>query len=355
MNKFILDIRALRDNILRIKQRLRPDALFCAMVKANAYGHGLKHISRHIEHIVDYFGVACVSEGLKLRQLNISKPILVVGSFDEIMAKKAMLNYLTLTVFSCEQIEHMTKICKQLNICASVHIKVNTGMNRLGVNDKTEFISMLNMLENNEYIKLKGVFSHLAREDEKYIKRQNKIFKQYIKLCKAFKGLIFHLSSSFAAINYQKYNYNMVRIGLAMYGYAHSEHISLKPVITIISNIRSILKVKKGSFVGYGGALRCQRNMTLAVVPLGYADGINLKLSNTASVYMVGQPAPIVGRVCMDMLICNITDLGVKLDDEVVIFDNINNATVWSKICGNHEYEILTSFKINRMKVVIRK
>lgn len=355
MNKFIIDITALHNNILQIKKLLKPETLFCAMVKANAYGHGIKNVSRHIEHIVDYFGVATVGEGLKLRQFNISKPILVVGSFDTSSAKKAVLNYLTLTVFSCEQIAYLFKVCKKLGMCASVHIKLNTGMNRLGTNDKTEFIKMLNMLKDNEYIKLKGVFSHLAQQDEKYIKKQNKIFKQSKKLCKGFSDIIFHLSSSFAATNYNKYNYDMVRIGLAMYGYTKHNDIKLKPVITVISNVRFITNVKKGNFIGYGTDFKSAKNMTVAVIPLGYADGINFKLSNIGYVSVAGSPAPIIGRICMDMLICDISNINAKLNDPVVVFDKSNNAYVWSKICGNHEYEILTNFKTNRMKIIVKK
>ena len=354
MNKFILNIPSLLYNIASIKKCLKADTLFCAMVKANAYGHGLKAVCQNIQHAVDYFGVACVTEGLKLRQFNIGKPILVVGAYDKNSANKAVINQLTLTVFSCAQIEHLTKTCKKLNMCAYVHIKINTGMNRLGVNKKAEFVHMLKLLINNRFIKLAGVFSHLAREDKLSIKKQNREFLKYKKLCKGFKGIIFHLSSSFAAVNYSEFNYDMVRIGLAMYGYCHG-NIKLKPAISVISNVCSVIDVKKGEFIGYGDACRCPKNMTVATVPLGYADGINLKLSNQAIVHVVGKPAQVVGRICMDMLMIDTTNLGVKIGDEVIIFDNLNNASVWSALCGNHEYEILTSFKTNRMRAIVKK
>ena len=391
MNKFIVNAANLKHNINFVKSRLNKGVLFCAMVKANAYGHGLKQAAKNIQNEADYFGVACVSEGIILRSSNIAKPVLVVGAYDRGAARQGVLNYLTLTLCTPDDILHLGKICKKLNMVCDVHIKINTGMNRLGVNNKLIFIKMLNLLKDNMYVKLKGVFSHFSMSDinQKYTARQNRIFKSYIKLCKQkiTHPLIFHISSSFAALNYKKYNYDMVRVGLAMYGYGNK---NLKPAITIKSEIKAVSFVKKGSLVGYGGTFKTERDSKIAVIPLGYADGINLKLSNAFKIrvagricaqkfpsniegcpllpqkvsgrYFLGTPGagcvisvPVVGRICMDMFMCDVTGTDIKAGDSVTVFDEQNNAAVWAKICGNHEYEILTSFKTNRMKVIYLK
>jgi len=345
------------------------------MVKANAYGHGIKQICKNIQNEVDFFGVSCAGEGIILRNNNIVKPILVVGAYDKGSVRHAVINYLTLTVCAPEDILHLESVCKKLNIVCDVHIKVNTGMNRLGVSNRQTFLIMLERLKNNRYIKLKGVFSHFGVSDTdiKYTCRQNRIFKNFIKLCKDFDDLVFHISSGFAAINYRKFNHNMVRVGLAMYGYGNT---ALKPAITIISEIKAVNHVKKGSLVGYGATFKAKRPSKIAVIPLGYADGINLKLSNILQIKISANSVvqtktgvcvnkidfnkksdnisvPVAGRICMDMFMCDVTDTDAKVGDNVIVFDEQNNATVWSKICGNHEYEILTGFKTNRMKIYV--
>ncbi len=354
MNKFVINITTLRNNINIIKHQLKPNVKFCAMVKANAYGHGAKLVAKHIHDIVDYFGVACVKEALVLRRNNIPNQILVVGAFDPKTAKQALINDVQLTVCSVGDLLVLNNIAKQLNIIAKVHIKINTGMNRLGVDNIQDFKQMLEFVNNNKNILLVGVFSHFScsDSDDKFTAKQNAKFKKFIKLVKDNR-VIFHISSSCMATSNNKYNYDMVRVGIAMYGYCWE--IGVKPVVSIYSNICAINYVPKKQSIGYSATYKTTSAKIIATVPLGYADGLNLKLSNRLMVYINNKPCKIVGRICMDMFMCDITGVNAKLGDKVTVFDPINNAKVWRYYCDSSEYEILTNFKTSRMRVVIEQ
>lgn len=351
MNKFILNCNNIIKNILTIKKGLTPNTKFCAMVKANAYGHGIKAVCKHISTYVDYFGVAVVSEGLILRNNNIHNKILVVGAFDKYKARLAIINNLELTVCSLNDLIVLTKTAQKLNIVAKVHIKINTGMNRIGVNNILDFKQMLQYLKVCKYIKLVGVFSHFScsDSDKDYTKKQNAKLKKYIKLLKD-KSVIKHISSSYASINYKQYNYDMVRVGLAIYGYGSP---SLTPAIKITSNIKEIITLNKNSYIGYGATFKTTKFTKIATVGLGYADGIDVRLSNNAYVNINNTPCKILGKICMDMFMCDVTNLSVSVGQEVVVFDYTNNATYWKNFCDCTEYQIITNFKTNRMKVIV--
>lgn len=354
MNKFILDVGAIRHNILFIKSKLKSGTKFCAMVKANAYGHGIRQVATNIQDLVDYFGVACVSEGLILRNNNIAKDILVVGAYDKSLSRVAILNHLTLTVCSKEDLFHLERKCRALKMVACVNIKINTGMNRLGVNDLNEFKQMLDIIKLTPYIHLTGVFSHFSCSDSdlRFTNKQNKIFKKFIKLVND-KNVIFHISSSYASLKYKKFVYDMVRVGIAMYGYLRDEK-SLMPAITIKSNVKALNILKKHSYIGYGATFVATKPMKIATVSLGYADGINLKLSNKLEVLINNVYCRVVGKICMDMFMCDVTNVkDIKIGDEVYVFDKFNNANIWKSFCNTSEYEILTSFKTSRMKVSV--
>ncbi len=354
MNKFVLDISAIQNNITKIKNNLKPNTKFCAMVKANAYGHGIKVIAKNISSIVDFFGVASVSEALVLRRSNISNKILVVGAFESNRARLAVIHDISVAVSSLQDLIVVDKVARRLGMLAKVHIKINTGMNRLGTSSKQEFEKMLNFLQTTTYIKLEGVFSHFccSDSDAKFTTKQNKVFKSFIKGLKD-KRVIKHISSSYAAVNYKKYNYDMVRVGIGMYGY--TKGITLKPAITIYSNIAAVHKIAKNNIIGYDKTFVADKDMIIATVPVGYADGLNLKLSNKLYVYINNKPCKIVGKICMDMFMCDITNVSAKVGDVVTIMDRYNNATVFKTYCDNSEYEVLTNFKTSRMRVVIKK
>ncbi len=348
MNKFFLDIKTLKNNIIVLKKRYKKQK-FCAMVKANAYGHGLKYISKNIQNLVDCFGVAYVCEGIKLRNYNIHKQILLVGAYDKKQITRAIINDLTITISSLGEAKDLIKKADKLKIKTLVHIKINTGMNRYGLNDLCEFKKILWLIKNQKYVVLDGVFTHISKASDKHSTlKQFRAFKKFCCLCK---GITMHVCASEAAEKFKGLRLNMVRIGLAMYGYGKGT----KPILSIKSNLCDIKSVKKGGCVGYENSAVLQKNSKIGVVSMGYADGINFRLGNKGYVTINGKNAKIIGRICMDCFMVDITGLDVKNGDDVEVFSPENNAEVWAKQCGTIAYDILTGFNFSRLKVVLRK
>lgn len=339
MNKFVLDIYQLRQNVKNLRKEI-GDVKFCAMVKANAYGHGLIQVCKAVQDLVDYFGVAYVGEGIKLRNNNVYPRILVVGGFDKKQIRAAIINDLILSVSSLSELQAILKVAKDLRIRAYVHIKINTGMNRYGVDSLSDFKKMIAFLRRERWIKLDGIFSHISySENIKSTTKQQMAFEKYFRFCK---GIIKHLAASQTALEYPKLKYDMVRIGIAMYGYSSIT----TPVLTVKSNILFIKHVKKGQSIGYNNTYIAPKNMKVALVPMGYADGVNWRLGNCGMVRVGEEYVKIVGRICMDCFMIDVTNIDVRKWQEVIILDKTNNAKEWAKMCGTIEYEILTSFKL---------
>ncbi|MBQ8749174.1 MAG: alanine racemase [Clostridia bacterium] len=323
-------------NVKRIKARLQDGVKFCAMVKGNAYGHNLKVISNIIKDYVDYFGVATIDEGIYLRnKCGIENSILCVGKCDVCEIKNASIYNIDITVESLEQLNQICNMDYDIN----VHIKVDTGMHRLGIDNIKDFKSALKLINGRSNIKLKGLFSHFNEGNENNYIRQKKLFDEYLKLCP--QNIIAHCANSLAS-RYNSLQYDMVRIGLSLYGYGESK---LKKVLKIKSKVVSLRKVKKGEVVGYEQGYRAENDCFVATVFLGYYDGINRKLSNNAFVKINNKQYAIIGNICMDMFMVLVDDT-VKVDDQVIVFED---ADYWAKIVGTIPYEILTSFKADRM------
>lgn len=339
MNKFVLNTWQLRQNVKNLRNKI-GDVQFCAMVKANAYGHGLVQVCKAIQDLVDYFGVAYVGEGIKLRNNNIYTKILVVGGFEKKQIRTAIINDLILSVCSLQELQDISKISKALKIKSRVHIKINTGMKRYGIDNISDFKKMIAFLRREKYLKLDGIFSHISySENVKTTAKQQIEFEKYFRFCK---GVVRHLSASQTALEYPQLRYDMVRFGIAMYGYSSIT----TPVLIVKSNILFIKQVKKGQTVGYNNTYVAQNNMKIALIPMGYADGENWKLGNVGYVTIGGKHANIVGRICMDRFMVDVTDIQAKIGQEVIVLDKKNNAKEWAKKCGTIEYEILTSFKL---------
>jgi alanine racemase len=335
MNKIIINTKNLVYNIKRIKEKLN-NKLFCAVVKADAYGHGIENIVPFIDEYVDYYAVANVKEGVLLRELTY-KRILVLGSFlpDEI--ELACGSDLTLSVCSDLRLKWLI----DANKAVKIHIKVNSGMNRLGFSvDELEDVK--HKIDGASNIILEGIFSHIFDNDNsESLCDQKNIFDKSIAIFG--ENIITHLSSS-GGIDKIK-DYKMVRVGIAMYGYPQG-----KKTMSIESTVVQITKINAGEKVGYGGRYTAKEEEYIATVPLGYYDGVPLALSNKGHVYIKGQKCPIVGRVCMDMMMIKVPT-NVCEGDYVLVFWSAKN---WAKIKGVHEWEILTSIKKNRLRVVFR-
>ena len=313
------------------------------MVKANAYGHGLKNIVKILKNKVSFWGVANLLEALKLKFLLKRKSnILVVGKSTNF--KNLIKNNIQITVDSLQDLKTIKKISSKLKTTAKVHIAINTGMNRIGVKNIKEFKQMINFITKNKTIKLKGIFTHCFDADAKFshFYKQMKKFKKYINLLKN-KNILIHIGGSFCLTKTIPNFVNMVRIGLFLYGYGLPQ---LKRAMIITSRVIKKIRANKGEFVGYGKT-KLNKNTTIGLVPMGYADGVSLKLSNIAKVTINNQKCKIIGRVCMDMLMVDITHKNIKPFDKVIVF---NDANYFSKITKTSVYETLTNFSKIRAK-----
>ncbi|MEW6622490.1 MAG: alanine racemase [Bacillota bacterium] len=323
-----IDLDKIAHNVQEIKKFVK-NAELMAVVKANAYGHGAIEISAQaLEHGASWLGVATVEEGIELRRAGLTAPILVLGGilpeqFD------LCLNYnLDITVSSNNFVKQIKQVDFNNKKKLHVHLKIDTGMGRLGVLpwEVTEFATAV---KNLDKVCVRGIWTHFpeaASLDASYSLRQIAVFEQSIRQiedilsCIPFK----HAANSAAIINLPQAHFNLVRAGLGLYGYYDephlAQHICLKPALTWRTKITSFREVPPGSSIGYGRTFITKRPTRIANIPVGYADGYNRLLSNKGQVLVKGKRVDIVGRVCMDQTMIDITDLDdIQEGEEVVL------------------------------------
>ena len=337
-----------KDNLIHNLRNIKKcNKTICAMIKADAYGHGMDNIIKIIKNEVSFFGVANEEEALKAKKITPNSNILIVGkssNFGRNISKN-----ISFTIDSLSELLRVLKTCELKNAQAKIHIAVNTGMNRIGTNDLQEFKNMLDVFNiNARYLKLEGVFTHCFDTDctKTHFYDQMRRFYEFVKLIKDDNTII-HIGGSFA-LNHKIPNFvNMIRVGYFLYGYGQR---SLRPIMHIKSNIIKIIECKSGDYVGYGNRYKLCSDSKIAVVPIGYADGLPRCVSNKYEVNLNGKKARIIGNICMDMFMIDVTSLECQVGDEVVVFDN---ALYLAKQANTSPYEILTNFCSFRGKSLI--
>lgn len=317
-----------------------------AIVKANAYGHGLKQVVKAIENKVNFWGVSNEKEALKLKKiLSVQSNILVVAKCNgySVLIK----NNIHITIDNLQELTKLATICKKLNKCAYAHIAINTGMNRIGVKTLNYFKKMLQFIKNNTQIVLAGIFTHCYNADQnnRHFHIQMQKFAKFVEMVDYTKILV-HIGGSFCLNHKLPVFVNMVRCGFFLYGYGNKQ---LKPVMQVMSKIIKIVNCKKGEYVGYGKT-RLKKDKVIAVVPIGYADGIGRKLSNKVYVEINGIKCKSVGKICMDCMLVDITNARAKLGDNVNVY---TNADYFAKLTRTSPYEILTNFNNSRCKTLL--
>ena len=348
-----IDINAIIDNFNSIKGRCSSSAIMC-VVKADAYGHGANYLSKVYDNLgADYYAVAALSEALNLRRFGTKTPILILGYTLPEYYEYVVNNNITQTIFSYEDALLLSKCAVSLNKTAKVHIKIDTGMTRLGFDLNDNTISQIIKISKLNGIEIEGVFSHFAVSDEadpdNYTKLQ---FDKFVGFTDQLKSngvniLYRHISNSGGVFASSKYQLDMVRPGIALYGLYDSVNYdnSLKPALSLKTIIAQIRKVPQNTTVSYGRTYCCSENKTLATIPIGYADGYNRQLSNKGRVIINGKFAPIVGRVCMDQTIIDVTGIGCKQGDTVILIgsDGTNNisASELARLSNTINYEIV--------------
>lgn len=358
-----IDLKALKHNFEYLNSKIKSSTKFLAVVKAFGYGSEAVEISKYLQDLdVDYFAVAYTNEGVILRDAGITKPILVLHP--------QPVNFKLLIDRCLEPSLYSPKILKEFILAAKiekqtdypVHIKLNTGLNRLGFwENDVDYISKKD--KGTSAIKIKSIFSHLAASEDlkekEFTENQINSFKSISKNLIDSLGYrpFLHICNTSGILNYPNAHFNMVRSGIGLYGFGNSEeeNKNLIPIATLKSVISQIHLIEKGESVGYNRGYLSDSFKKIATLPIGHADGIGRQYGHGKGYVTInGGKAPIVGNVCMDMIMVNITDINCKEGDEVIIFGKKNTAEELGKTTNTISYEVLTSVSQRVKRVFCR-
>ena len=331
------------------------------VVKGNAYGHGLKEIAQitRTSPLVDYYAVDSIQEALILKEASVSQPVLVIGWTDRQELEVLLGNDFETVIPSMDQLKLVNSIARKLNLTARVHAKVETGTGRMGM-EPAELIRLMQDLRFSN-VKMRGIYSHFANiedtTDHSYARSQLKIFDSLLKKIKT-DNIMRHFSCSASALLFPETHFDVIRVGIAAYGYwpskqTHASYlerkgmkIDLKRVLNWYSQVIQIKNLKKGSAIGYGLTYKTYKKSKIIVVPVGYYDGYDRRLSNLAHVIVNGSQAPVRGRICMNMLMADVTHIRhPKPGDPVILIGEQNHekvdADLLADLSGTINYEIL--------------
>lgn len=350
-----VNLSAIKHNVAVIKQNIGSGPMFCAVVKANAYGHGSVMVAKAaLEGGADWLAVAMPEEARELREGGIKAPILVLGPSNRWQWEVASELDISMVVASKDCLNSALAAAKKCGKVQKLHIKTDTGMNRVGVRSTDELNELLDTIEREPLLELQGVMTHFScadEEDKQYTYMQAERFDEFAGIVKqrGFSPML-HAANSATAIDMPKFGYDMVRVGISLYGCYPShevkKQVKLRPALSMYSHISHIKTVEEGSRISYGGTFAADRTMRVATLPLGYADGFSRLLSNKGEVFIHGKRARVLGRVCMDQILVDVTEIEMaKLHDEAVIIgkqgrDEIT-ATEVADIIGTINYEVL--------------
>lgn len=353
-----IDLGALRFNYMAIRAAVKPDCGILAVVKADAYGHGFMDVSQELEKLgVTAFGVAFLAEGIQLRKSGIDRPILILGGIYPGQEKKCVGFNLSTAVFDMAQARALDGAAGRLYRKAKVHVKIDTGMGRLGVpyHQAEEFFADLKGLKN---IELEGILSHFASADEldeaglEYTRTQAERFSAALSSARGhgFSPRYLHIANSAATFGLALEECNLVRPGIALYGALPSAdfagRLELKPVMSLKSRIAMLKWVEPGTSISYARRYTAEGRTLVASVPVGYADGYRRALTNRGEALVRGVRAPVIGTVCMDWIMLDVSLVpGIAVGDEVVLMGSDSDGrsisaeelAVWS---GTIPYEL---------------
>jgi alanine racemase len=352
-----LDLDALAGNFHAVKDRVGPEVSVMAVVKANAYGHGSVACARRLEQVgADWFGVALPEEGIELRQAGITKPILSLGGFWGEQASAFLDQQLVPVVYRLDMIEALDRAARARGVVADVHVKIDTGMGRLGVrfDEVADFAAALKRFEN---IRVDGLMTHFAAADEPscgpLTKDQIQRFENAVAVFEA-RGFVpthRHLANSAAVFAQPAAWGNLVRPGGVLYGLwrdilaPEDRGVNLKPVMSLHSRITLLKWVPQGETVGYGCTFEASRKTLVATIPIGYDDGYMRALSNRGHAIIRGVFATVIGRISMDLTLVDVTNVpDVQIDDEVVLMGHDGELSITAeelgKTAGTLSYEV---------------
>ncbi len=360
-----VNLIVLKENFLSVKKHIGP-VMVMPILKANAYGHGLVRIAQLYEELgVDYLGVAVVEEGILLREYGIKTPILVLGGIWQNQIPLFIKNDLTITASSIDKLRQINKTAEQLNKKAKVHLKIDTGMERLGVHYYNAE-SFLTEAYKCSHIIVEGIFSHFSNSDSSDLNHTKLQFERFMEVLRFFEKNsiappIRHISNSGAILQFPEARLDLVRPGILLYGVYPSREIkrtiSVKPVLSWKSLVVYFKVITPGHPVGYGLTWQTDHNVRAVTVPVGYGDGYFRSMSGKARVIIRNNNYPVVGTISMDQIVVNLEDGSAYHGDEVILIgsDGTNNITCedlagWS---GTIPYEILTNINTRVPRIYI--
>jgi len=351
-----ISLDAIAENVRRIVEWVGPHVHVMAVLKADGYGHGALRVAHTaLNNGATWLGVACLGEAIALRRAGVAAPILILGYTPAWQARDAVLHDVTVTIFSPEVAAALSRAAQNLNRVARAHVKVDTGMGRLGLMPE-EVLPFVKSMHKLPALEVEGIFTHMAAADDadlSYTYWQLERFNQVLAALRS-EGLLpryIHAANSAAMLRVPESHYNMVRPGIALYGLNPSSAAPLpegfRPALSFKCQVAQVKELPEGSYVGYGCTYRTKRRERIAVIPVGYADGFRRAPAHWGEVLVRGRRAPIVGRVCMDQTMINVTDIpGVRQGDEVVLIGSQGEECITvdevAQRLGTINYEVIS-------------
>lgn len=352
-----VNLDAICHNVLAAKKIVGDNTKIMAIIKADGYGHGAVTIAKTLNNIeVDAFGIAIIEEGIELRKAGINKPILILG-YTPVQQYKYLLKYdITQTIFQLNAAQELSKAAMKLQKKAKIHIKIDTGMSRIGFSDTKESLDEIKQISLMEGIQIEGIFTHFACADEKEKASAKNQLERYLNFVNCLEQLgiyipIKHISNSAGVIDLPEAHLDMVRCGIATYGLYPSdevikESIILKPAMEIKSHVSYVKEIEAGIGVSYGSTFVTTRKTKIATIPVGYGDGYPRGLSSKGRVLIHGKSAPILGRVCMDQFMVDVTEIeNVNQGDAVTLVgkegDEFISVEELANLANSFNYEFI--------------
>ena len=356
-----IDAARLRANIDALRGVTAPSTSIMVVVKANAYGHGLDAVAPVVAERADWLGVNCVDEALAISRLGIRKPVAILGHTAVNDIEDVVRNGYRQVLYRLDVAKALSAAAQKLGTAAKAHLKIETGTNRQGV-APAELPSFLEEIRKLPALEIEGVYTHFANIedtlDPSFAQSQLQRFREALAILERA-GIHIgytHASATAGSLLYPEMDFNLVRLGIGAYGVWPSREtqlaarergrpLTLQPVLQWKTRVVQVKEVKAGDYVGYGLTYRASRPMKLVVLPIGYYDGYDRRLSNSGRALVHGQPSSVVGRVAMNMTMLDVTDIGAQIDDEVVLIGRQGNSEIrveeLAEKIGTISYEVL--------------
>ncbi|MBE7711869.1 MAG: alanine racemase [Cyanobacteria bacterium SIG31] len=354
-----INLEYLAQNIIEIKKTVPKNKKLMAIVKADAYGHGAQMLAQTmLASGVDAFGVSSVDEGLDLRQVKIKAPILVVGAIPVWAVETATLNDIAFSIFNETHLKACKEVYERTGIKPKVHVKIDTGMNRIGVRTE-EAVEFIEEVQKADYLNFEGVFTHLAAAEEleptrEQVNAWNKIISQIDKT-----GLLLHIQNTAGTFAYDIYS-NMVRVGISLYGLypdlpIDTKKPKLKQILSLKARITNIHELRAGEGVSYGHTYTAYESTKVATIPIGYADGVSRLLSNKIEAEVNGEKIRQIGNITMDQMMFDLGDTDAQVGDVITLL-NEDDLTLdsWAELLGTINYELTCRLKVRLPRVYTR-